>query len=101
MHIIARKILLDFSRKYPGAKRHLERWWSVCRKNNFSSLSALKKTFGTADMVGRCVIFNIGGGKYRLVVRVNFRGNRMWVKYILPHAEYEKLNLKEDSKCQP
>ena len=60
-----------------------------------------KKTFGTADMVNRCVIFNIGGGKYRLVVRVNFVGQRMWIKYLLPHNEYEKLDLKEDSKCRP
>jgi mRNA interferase HigB len=52
-------------------------------------------------MVGRCVIFNIGGGKYRLVTRVNFTASRMWIKYILPHKEYEKLNLKEDEKCRP
>ncbi|MFV9646949.1 MAG: type II toxin-antitoxin system HigB family toxin [Desulfobacterales bacterium] len=43
----------------------------------------------------------IGGGKYRLIVRINFIACRMWVKYILPHDKYEKLNLKEDSKCRP
>ena len=61
----------------------------------------LKKTFSTADIVGRCVIFNIGGGKYRLVVRTNFFAHRMWIKYVLPHEKYEKLNLKEDPKCLP
>lgn len=101
MYVIARKILLDFSNKYPGAKEPLARWWKICKKNNFSSFSELKKTFGTADMVGKCVIFNIGGGKYRLVTRVNFSGHRMWIKYILPHEEYDRLNLREDSKCQP
>ena len=60
-----------------------------------------EKDIRTADMVNRCVIFNIGGGKYRLVVSVNFVGRRMWVKYVLPHNEYEKLDLKEDSKCRP
>ena len=66
-----------------------------------SARQSHKKTFGTADMVNRCVIFNICGGKYRLVVRVNFVGQRMWIKYLLPHNEYEKLDLKEDSKCRP
>ena len=94
-------MLLDFSDKYPNAKGSLERWWAICKKNNFSSFFDLKKTFDTADMVGRCVIFNIGGGKFRLIVRVNFAGNRMWIKYILPHKQYERPNLREDSKCQP
>ena len=101
MHIIARKALIDLGVKYPDARFPIERWWTICRKNTFFSFSDLKKTFGTADMVNRCVIFNIGGGKYRLVVRVNFAAHRMWIKYVLPHDEYEKLDLKEDSKCQP
>lgn len=101
MHIIARKMLLDFSAKYPDAKKPLESWWNICRKNDFSSFGELKKTFGTADLVGKCVIFDIGGTKYRLVVRVNFTAQRMWIKYILPHVRYDKLKLKEDSKCLP
>jgi mRNA interferase HigB len=47
------------------------------------------------------MIFNIGGGKYRLIARINFRAQRMWIKYILTHDDYEKLNLKEDPKCLP
>ena len=101
MHVIARRTLLDFWGKYPDARVSIDRWWTICKKNNFASFSELKKTFGTADMVGRCVVFNISGGKYRLVVRVNFAAHRIWIKYMLPHEEYEKLNLKEDSKCQP
>lgn len=101
MHIIARKMLLDFSVKYPDAKKPLESWWSICKKNDFSSFDELKKTFTTADLVGKCVIFHIVGTKYRLVVRINFIAHRMWIKYILPHAKYDKLNLKEDSKCLP
>ncbi|MBT3256938.1 MAG: hypothetical protein HN366_10830 [Deltaproteobacteria bacterium] len=31
-------------------------------------------------VVNKCVIFSIGGGKYRLVVRVNFVAQRMWIK---------------------
>ena len=101
MHIIARKMLLDFSAKYSDSGKPLESWWTICKKNNFSSFNELKKIFGSADIVGKCVIFNIGGGKYRLIVRTNFLTHRMWIKYILPHAKYEKLNLKEDSKCRP
>jgi len=96
-------MLLDFSAKYPDAEKPLASWWAVCKKNNFASFNDLKKIFGTADIasfndlkkifgtadiVSKCVIFNMGGGKYRLIVRVNFSANRMWIKYILPHAKY-------------
>ena len=101
MHIIARKMLMDFSVKYPDSRIPLESWWKICKKNNFSSFNELKKTFSAVDIVGKCVIFNIGGGKYRLIARINFTAHRMWIKYILSHANYEKLNLKEDSKCLP
>jgi mRNA interferase HigB len=101
MHVIARKILIDFSQKHSNAKEPLERWWKICTKNDFYSFLDLKKTFGNADMVNRCMIFNIGGGKYRLIARINFRAQRMWIKYILTHDDYEKLNLKEDPKCLP
>jgi mRNA interferase HigB len=66
-----------------------------------TSFTELKKTFNNADMVGRCVISNIGGGKFRLVVRINFKVHRMWIKYVLTHKEYEKVKLKEDEKCLP
>lgn len=100
MHVIARKVLNDFSRRYPQSRKPLEYWWTVCSKNQFLNFVELKKTFGTADLINNCLVFNIGGGKYRLVVRVNFCAQRMWIKYILSHEEYEKLNLKGDPKCR-
>lgn len=101
MHIISRKRLFEFSIKHQDSEGPLKRWWKICTKNNYNSFSELKKTFGTADMVNKCVIFNISGGKYRLIVRTNFIAQRMWIKYILLHKKYEKLNLKEDPKCLP
>ena len=94
MHIISRKILLDFSTKYLDAGKPLVSWWTICKKNNFASFDDLKKIFGTADIVGKCVIFNIGGGKYRLVVRVNFSAHRMWIKSTLSLQKSEGFRAK-------
>ena len=94
-------MLLEFSIKSPDAGEPLKRWWTICKKNKFSLFAEMKNTFGTTDIIGKCVVFNIGGGKYRLVSRVNFLAHRMWLKYILPHKKYEKLSLKDDEKCQP
>ena len=101
MHIIARPVLLEFAGRFPDSRGPLERWWHICRKNDFGSFDKLRKTFGSVDIVGKCVVFNIGGNKFRLVARINFLGRRMWIKYILPHDEYDRLDLREDPKCQP
>jgi mRNA interferase HigB len=35
------------------------------------------------------VVFNIGGNKYRLVVKVWFRGRTVWIKFVGTHREYD------------
>jgi len=100
MHVIARKILNEFSNSYPQSRKPLDSWWTICNKNSFFNFVELKKTFGTVDLIDNCLVFNIGGGKYRLVVRVNFSAQRMGIKYILRHEEYEKLDLKGDPRCR-
>jgi mRNA interferase HigB len=99
MNIIARSRLREFQDRFPDAKGQLERWFKICKQNDFSSFAELKRVIGSADMVGKCLIFNIKGNQYRLIVRVNFKGQRMYIKDFLPHAEYDKLDLKKDTKC--
>ncbi len=36
----------------------------------WQSWGNVKAEFGTASLVGNCVVFNIGGNKYRLVTRI-------------------------------
>ena len=36
----------------------------------WQSWGDVKAEFGTASLVGSCVVFNIGGNKYRLVTRI-------------------------------
>jgi mRNA interferase HigB len=100
MHVIARKVLNEFSNSYPQSRKPLDSWWTICRKNQFLNFIEIKKTFGTVDLINNCLVFNIGGGKYRLVVRVNFSAQRIWIKYILSHEEYGRLDLRGDPKCR-
>jgi len=47
------------------------------------------------DMVGVLAIFNIRGNRYRLIVRMSFRRQRMYIKEFLTHAEYDKGTWKK------
>ena len=54
----------------------------------------MKAQFGaTVDFVGdNRVIFDISGNKFRLIVRVAYSHQRVLIKFIGTHAEYDRIN---------
>ncbi len=50
----------------------------------------VRLTFPTADAVGRFTIFNIKGNAYRLITEINYRTERIFLRHVLTHAEYDK-----------
>jgi mRNA interferase HigB len=59
----------------------------------------LKAVFGTASPVGNCVVFNIGGNKYRLVTRVLYPSHKVFILKVMTHTEYDKDTWKEECGC--
>lgn len=95
MRIIKRGALVQFWEKHPDAKASLESWYAVVRRVNWQTPVELKQVYGNADLVGRRTVFNIAGNKYRLIARVNYRTQRVFVLFILTHAEYDRGDWKQ------
>lgn len=95
MHIITRKRLLEFSEEHPEADQPLDRWYRIVKRMNFESFSDLRKTFPSADQVGRLTVFNIGGNKFRLITFIVYARRRIYIRDILTHKEYDKGKWKE------
>lgn len=95
MRILKRGALEQFWRKHPDSKSSLESWYSVVRKVDWKTPAELKQVYPNADFVGRRTVFNISGNKYRLISRVNYQTQRVFVLYILTHAEYDRGAWKE------
>jgi mRNA interferase HigB len=94
MRIIKRAALIRFWEKHPDAKASLEAWYVVVRKANWTTPIEMKRVYGNADLVGRRTVFNIAGNKYRLVARVNYISQIVFVLYVLTHSEYDKGSWK-------
>jgi mRNA-degrading endonuclease HigB of HigAB toxin-antitoxin module/antitoxin component HigA of HigAB toxin-antitoxin module len=70
--------------------RGLESWYAVMRKADWKTPAELRQVYPNADLVGRRTVFDIAGSKYRLIARVNYQTQRVFVLYILTHSEYER-----------
>ncbi|MGC2420038.1 MAG: type II toxin-antitoxin system HigB family toxin [Candidatus Acidiferrales bacterium] len=90
MRIIKRGALEVFWQRHPDAKASLESWYWVVRKASWKTPAEMKQVYPSADLVGRRTVFNIAGNKYRLIARMNYEGQRVFVLYLLTHAEYDK-----------
>ena len=95
MHVITRKRLNEFAKKYPETKTALAHWSGLAKRNNFSNLAELKAVFPSADQVGKLTVFNIGGNKVRLVAAIHYNRRRIYIRAVLTHAEYDGGKWKE------
>ena len=95
MRVITKKAILDFGTKHPDAWASLMNWYRITRRAHWRNLIELRADFGHADLVGRRTVFNIHGNDYRLIARVNFIAQRVFVLHVLTHKEYDKGGWKQ------
>jgi len=95
VHIISRKALRDFWEKHPDSQAPLTRWFRVVKAGQFGSFPELRAVFPSADKVGKWVVFNIGGNKYRLIASVHFNRGKLYVREVLTHREYDEEKWKK------
>ena len=50
------------------------------------------RTTGCCSVVGKRMIFDIGGNKYRLIVRVSYTHGRVLVKFVGTRAVYDMVD---------
>ena len=93
MHVFKRKTLVEYWMDHPDAEQPLKSWYAEVKKAVWTEFSDIREKFRSADPVGKhIVIFNIGGNKYRLVTKVQYRGGGMvFIKFVGTHAEYSKI----------
>ena len=95
MHIISRPALIKFWIKHHDSETPLRVWFKKVEQSKWKSINELKADFPTADYVGNNrVVFDIKGNKYRIIILVFFLGQKMFIRFIGTHAEYDKVDAK-------
>jgi mRNA interferase HigB len=96
VNVISQATLRAFWEKHPDAKGPLKSWYLTCRKARWQNLMDVKQVYPHADLAGRCTVFNIKGNHYRLITKIEYRIQRIYVKRVLTHAEYGAGRWKDE-----
>ena len=50
----------------------------------------MRRVYPHADYVAGLTVFNVKGNDYRLIAKIEYRWQKVFVKAVLTHAEYDK-----------
>jgi mRNA interferase HigB len=96
MRVISRKWLNELARRHSDAKPGLDAWFHEAEGADWANPAQVKAQYATASILrsGR-VVFNIGGNKYRLVVRINYAYRVVYIRFAGTHSEYDQIDAEE------
>jgi len=87
--------LRDFAARHRDAAGPLAVWYAIMSRTDFGSFAELKRVFGAVDKVGTFTVFDIGGNKYRLIAAIHYNRNKVYIRHVLTHAEYDRNKWQE------
>lgn len=93
MRLITTKKLKDFSEKHPQSGAQLNLIVKGFKKEFFESVNQVKDYFPYLSVLkDNRIVLNVHGNDYRLVLKINYGLQIVYVRFIGTHAEYDKIN---------
>ncbi len=93
MHVIKKKTLVGFWAKHADSKIPMNAWFIEAKAAHWKTPQDIKLRYRSADFLpGNRVVFNVGGNKYRLVVKIAYVPGLVYIRFVGTHAEYDKIN---------
>jgi mRNA interferase HigB len=92
LRVISKKILRDFWELHKDCEQQLKSWFQEATKAEWRNPHMIKSEYPFVSILNNNrVVFNIEGNTYRLIVRINYDYQIMWIRFIGSHAEYDKI----------
>ena len=96
MRVISKQTLRRFWEGASGrddARRALEAWHREARRAVWRSPQDIKRLYASASVLkGSRVVFNICGNRYRLVVRIKFSLQIVFIRFVGTHVQYDAID---------
>ena len=93
MRVIARGTLRNFYDIHADSKSPLEAWFHEVAGSHWLGPQDIKNRYPSADILpGNRVVFNIKGNTYRLIVKIHYNTDIVYIRFIGTHAEYDRIS---------
>lgn len=97
-YLISRRKVRQFIADHPGTEQDLEtfiKWCKTVEKADWQTFADVRESFPHADKDDERIWFNVGGGKYRVMVEIIYRPDnsaKILLRAVMPHKEYDRFN---------
>ncbi len=93
LRVISKKILRDFWEKHSDCQQQMKSWFQEASKAEWRNPKEIKIDYPTASfLMDNRMVFNIKGNSYRIIVRINYNYQMVWIRFFGTHSEYDKIN---------
>ena len=91
--IVAKRAIREFGVQNPDSKDYLETWYETAKGATWSSPTEIREFYATVSIFKNSrVVFNIKGNKYRLVAKINYKKQWLFIRFIGTHKAYDKID---------
>lgn len=92
--IFAKATLREFWEKYPESEQYLKTWFDTVKNSDWKSPTKVRQTYANASILKENrIVFNIKGNSFRLVAKLNFEKQWVFIRFIGTHEEYDKIDV--------
>lgn len=93
MNIVKRQTINLLGNKYPRAKKQLDVWYHEAKSAKWKSPADVKQEYSKASILkNKRIVFDINGGEYRLIVKVEYEFQAIFILFFGTHQEYDLID---------
>ena len=89
MHVVSVKMGRDYWERHPDTENALRAWFRYVEHSDWKRFADVRVSFPSADQVGKFTLFNIGGNKCRLIAAIHYNRDKVFVRAVLTHEDYD------------
>lgn len=79
--------------QYNDSRGPIEAWFQHVKNSHWKGPDDIKAQFRNASFLkDNRVCFNIGGNKYRLIVKIEYKVQIVFIRFIGTHTQYDQIN---------
>ena len=96
MRIISKRPLREFWERQPESEQPLLSWYREVKQADWATPAQVRDRYPNASIVsGDRAVFRIRHNDYRIVVRISYTGQIVYIRFVGTHREYDRINAEE------